>query len=211
MGWEIKQYGVRDFTNYAPKSVVTLMTPEPTGGFYKNEGAVGFLRRFGYADKSGKSDRFNFGGIYTCQKTFHADTRLRMTLTGYDAAAGEITNIEGGLALVTESGEEAARWSFAGMMKRWNRKHAQAAYVPSLHRTPPPEYAYGPRILLCEQTDFLLFLKSFASGEVYYDPAIKLENASSASPNLHRRSQFRIRHAHLARVYHRHEHVFVTD
>lgn len=211
MGWEIKQYGVRDFTSFAPKSVVTLMTPEPTGGFYKSDGAIGFLRRFGYADKSGKDDRINFGGIYTCQKSFHADTGLRMTIAGYDAAAGKITDMEGGLALVTEAGEEAASWSFAGMMKHWNRKHAQAAYVPSLHRTPPPEYAYGPRILLCEQTDFMLFLKAFASGDVYYDPAIKLENASSASPDLHRRSQFRVRHTHLTRMYHRHEHTHLVD
>lgn len=211
LGWEIKQYGVRDFTSFAPKSVVTLMTPEPTGGFYKSDGASGFLRRFGYADKSGKDDRINFGGIYTCQKAFHADTGLRMTISGYDAAAGKITDMEGGLALVTEAGEEAASWSFAGMMKHWNRKHAQAAYVPSLHRTPPPEYAYGPRILLCEQTDFMLFLKAFASGDVYYDPAIKLENASSASPDLHRRSQFRVRHAHLTHMYHRHQQVHVLD
>lgn len=211
MGWEIKQYGVRDFTSFAPKSVVTLMTPEPTGGFYKSDGATGFLRRFGYADKSGKDDRINFGGIYTCQKSFHADTGLRMTIAGYDAAAGKITDMDGGLALVTEAGEEAASWSFAGMMKHWNRKHAQAAYVPSLHRSPPPEYAYGPRILLCEQTDFMLFLKAFASGDVYYDPAIKLENASSASPDLHRRSQFRVRHTHLTRMYHRHEHTHLVD
>ena len=209
MGWEIKQYGVRDFTNFAPKSVVTLMTPEPTGGFYKTEGVVGFLRRFGYTDKSGKADRLNFGGVYTCQKTFHADTGLRMTIAGYDAATGKITDIDGGFALITESGEEAASWSFAGMMKHWNRKHAQAAYVPSLHRTPPPQYAYGSRILLCEQTDFMLFLKAFEAGAVYYDPAIKLENASSLSPDLHRRSQFRVRHSHLTQMYHRHEHVFV--
>jgi hypothetical protein len=205
MGWEIKQYAVRDFRNFAPKSVVTLMTPEPTGGFYKNASATEFVRRFGYADKSGKEDRLNFGGIYSCQKAFHADTGLRMTLKGYDAAAGKIIDIDGGLALVTPDGEEAASWSFAGMMKHWNRKHAQAAYVPSLHRSPPPEYAYGHRVLLCEQTDFLLFLKAFASGEVYYDPALKLENASSANPDLHRRSQFRVRHTHLSKMYHRHE------
>jgi MvaI/BcnI restriction endonuclease family len=211
LGWEIKQYGVRDFKNFAPKSVVTLMTPEPTGGFYKSDGAVAFLRRFGYADKSGKADRLNFGGIYTCQKTFHADTGLRMTIAGYDAAAGKITDIEGGLALITDVGEVAASWTFAGMMKHWNRKHAQAAYVPSLHRTPPPEYAYGSRILLCEQTDFMLFLKAFASGDVYYDPAIKLENAFSASPDLHRRNQFRVRHPHLTCMYHRHEHVRLAE
>lgn len=211
MGWEIKQYGVRDFTKFVPKSVVTLMTPEPTGGFYKNAGPIEFVKRFGYADKSGKADRINFGGIYGSHKTFHADTGLRMAINGYDADAGKITSMDGGLTLVTQDGEETASWSFAGMMKHWNRKHAQAAYVPSLHRAPPAEYAYGPQVLLCEQTDFMLFLKAFASGDVYYDPAIKLTDASSANPDLHRRSQFRVRHTNLTKMYHRHEVVPLTD
>ena len=57
MGWEVKQYGVSDFTSYRAKSPVTLMTPEPTGGLYRDEGVDAFLRRYGYADKSGKSTR----------------------------------------------------------------------------------------------------------------------------------------------------------
>ena len=205
MGWEVKQYGVRDFTKFAPKSAVTLMTPEPTGGFYKTASAAAFVRRFGYADRSGKLDRLNFGGVYSCQKTAHNVTGLRMTLDGFDAASGKITNMDGGLALLTQDGEEAATWSFAGKMKHWNRKHAQAAYVPSLHRIPPSEYSYGPQVLLCEQTDFILFLKAFAAGDVYYDPALKLEKASAASSVPHRRSQFRVQHSKLTRMYHQHE------
>lgn len=210
MGWEVKQYSVRDFIRFAPKSAVTLMTPEPTGGFYRQAGSTEFVKRFGYADKSGKEDRINFGGIYTCQKPSHAGTGLRMTISGYDANTGAMTNIDGGFSLITADGEEAASWSFAGMMKHWNRKHAQAAYVPSLHRKPPPEYSYGPRILLCERTDFFLFLKAFAAGVVYYDPAIKLENASGPSPDLKPRSQFRVRHSNLTQMYHLHETVLLT-
>src|SRR3546814_10709373 len=48
MGWEIKQYGVRDFVSFRPKSPVTLMTPEPTGGVYRTEGVAAFMKRFGY-------------------------------------------------------------------------------------------------------------------------------------------------------------------
>ena len=66
--------------------------------------------------------------------------------------------------------------------------HAQAAYVPSLLRNPPPEYSYGPQVLLCEQTDFLLFLK-----------------ASSPKPEIKRRSQFRVAQGDLTVLYHRHE------
>lgn len=205
LGWEVKQYGVRDFIKFAPKSVVTLFTPEPTGGFYKTRSAEKFVERFGYPDKSGKPDRTNFGGIYSCQKTAHGDTGLRMTLRGFDAAAGKISDMDGGLALVTQDGEEAATWSFSGLMAHWNRKHAQAAYVPSLFRTPPPEYSYGSQILLCEQTDFILFLKAFASGVVYYDPALKLEKAATGKQVLHRRNQFRVQHSNLTQMYHRHE------
>lgn len=205
MGWEVKQYGVKDFVRFAAKSAVTLFTPEPTGGFYKSATPEKFVERFGYPDKSGKPNRINFGGIYTCRTLAHADTGLRMTLKGFDADAGKITDMNGGLVLLTPDGEEAATWTFSGLMAHWNRKHAQAAYVPSLFREPPPEYAYGPRVLLCEQTDFILFLKAFEAGAVYYDPALKLEKTSSGKQTLHRRSQFRIQHSKLTQLYDRHE------
>lgn len=92
-------------------------------------------------------------------------------------------------------------------MVHWNRKHAQAVYVPSLFRRPPPEYFYGSQILLCEQTDFLLFLKAFAAGTIYYDPGIKIERASTDRPVIKRRSQFRVAHADLTGLYQRHESV----
>lgn len=207
MGWEIKQYGVRDFTSFRPKSPVTLMTPEPTGGIYRTEGVAAFMKRFGYPDQAGKPDRFNFGGRYDCKRAHHALTGLRMILTGYDEATGKITDLDGGLALINAADEIAASWTFKGMMAHWNRKHAQAAYVPSLFRTPPPEYSYGAQVLLCEQTDFLLFLRAFSAGKVYYDPAVKVENASSAAPEIKRRSQFRVGHADLTELYQRHENV----
>lgn len=205
MGWEVKQYGVTDFASLKPKSPVTLMTPEPSGGIYRTEGVAAFLHRFGYADQSGKEDRFNFGGIYTCQRDYHALTGLRMVLHGYDAASGRITDMDGAMSLINARDEVAASWSFKGMMAHWNRKHAQAAYIPSIFRAAPPEYAFGSQVLLCEQTDFLLFLKSFAAGAVYYDPGIKIENASTATPLIKRRSQFRVAHAGLTQLYRQHE------
>jgi hypothetical protein len=206
MGWEVKQFGVNDFLRFLPRSPVTLMTPEPTGGLYQTVGIGEFMRRFGYADKSGKADRRNFGGIYTCDRDFHADTGLRMTIDGFDPTdQGKITDLDGGISLRDRDGNDAAVWSFKGMMQHWNRKHAQAAYVPSLFRTPPPEYAFGSLVLLCEQTDFILFLKAFVAGAVYYDPAIKVENVSAVRPDIKRRSQFRIKHRNITQVYHRSE------
>jgi hypothetical protein len=209
LGWEVKQYGVNDFTRFLPKSPVTLMTPEPNAGFYKDAGAELFVRRFGYADKKGKPDRINFGGIYACGKDYHADTGVRMLISGYDSFSGKISDLDGGIQLVDRHGEVTAEWKFKSMMQHWNRKHAQAAYVPSLMRAPPPQYAFGQNILLCEQTDFMLFLKAFADGIVYYDPAIKIENASSSKPLIKRRSQFRVKHSHIAEMYHQSETVYL--
>ena len=207
LGWEIKQYRVRDFSGYQSMGPVTLMTPEPTGGIYRDQGVAGFMHRYGYPDKSGKPDRVNFGGIYACNRDFHADTGLRLALQGYDHESGKITDMTGGIVLLSRQDEVAASWRFTGLMEHWTRKHAQAAYVPSLYREPPPEYAYGPKVLLCEQTDFSLFLKAVADCTVYYDPAIKMEDASSDSPAIKRRSQFRIRHDQLVKMYYRHEYV----
>lgn len=207
LGWEVKQYGVRDFLSFKAKSPVTLMTPEPTGGIYRTEGVDAFMRRFGYPDQSGKADRINFGGRYDCQRKHHLLTGLRMTLSGYDEITGKITDLDGELVLISDRDEVAATWSFKGMMAHWNRKHAQAAYLPSLFRTPPPEYCYGPQVLLCEETDFLMFLQAFATGQVYYDPAIKLVNASSMTPEIKRRSQFRVSHNDLTGLYRRSEKV----
>lgn len=201
LGWEVKQYGVGDFAKFLPKSPVTLMTPEPTGGLYRQQGVAAFMARYAYPDKSGKEDRMNFGGVYACGRDFHPETGLRLVLEGYDTEAGKITDMTGGIALQDRDGQPAALWRYGGIMEHWNRKHAKAAYVPSLFRTPPPEYAYGPRVLLCEQTDFSLFLKAVAAGTIYYDPAIKIEQASGPTPALKRRSQFRIRHCDLGGMY----------
>lgn len=201
MGWEVKQYGVRDFTKYAAKSPVTLMTPEPTGGIYRDEGVEAFLRRYGYPDKAGKEGRINFGGIYTSDRDFHADTGLALRMTGFDAATGKITDVDGAIMLVDRDETIAASWGFKGIMAHWNRKHAKAAYVPSLMRDPPPNYSYGPVVQMNEGTDVLLLLGAFASGAVYYDPGIKMERADTDKPVTKRRSQFRVKHGGLEALY----------
>jgi MvaI/BcnI restriction endonuclease family len=202
LGWEVKQYGVANFERYQPKSPITLFTPEPV---YRLGSSTKFVREYGYPDKSGTPDRINFGGIYTLGKAQHADTGLRMVLDGFDRDSDKITNIDGGLALVDRRGESVAEWKFTALMEHWNRKHAQAVYIPSIFRTPPPEYAFGAQILLCEQTDFVLFLSAIANGIVYYDPALKLENASNSASSAKARSQFRIKHTMITKVYHRNE------
>jgi hypothetical protein len=192
---------VTDFEKFRATSPVTLLTPEPTGGFYREHGVEAFVRRFGYADKSGKEGLLNFGGIYSSVRDFHADTGLQLRLTGYDFKSGKITDLDGGIALLDHNGEVAALWRYTGILDHWKRKHAQAAYVPSLFRAPPPEYHFGPKVMLCEETDLTLFLGAIAKGTIYYDPAIKLERGRPPK----RRSQFRIRHDRLTEMYHKSE------
>ena len=51
IGWELKQHKTR--LDQPPRVVPTLMTPEPTGGIYKDEGIIAFMEKFGYPDKKG--------------------------------------------------------------------------------------------------------------------------------------------------------------
>lgn len=199
LGWEVKQHTVSNFAHFEA-GTITLMTPEPTGGFYKEKGVEAFVRKFGYTDKHGRSDRLNFGGIHKFGSE-HPTTHLTLMLDGYDSKRGRILNADGCIALVSETGAVAASWAFSGILAHWSRKHSKAAYVPSLCRKEPKrQYRYGDKVRLAQGTDSLHLLKALASGAVYYDPGIKLENASS-HPTTKRRSQFRIASKSLSSLY----------
>lgn len=188
------------------------MTPEPTGGYYKTAGVESFVRKYGYPDMTGQAnreDRLNFGGIHRVG-SYHPRTGLAINLKGFDIHAGKIRDATGGIALINRNGDEAAVWHFTDIMQHWNRKHAQAVYIPSIsNKIPDLSYSYGNIIRLGLGTDFLLYLKALASGQVYYDPGIKLENASTA-PRTKRRSQFRIKSADLPALYHEMQTVDLT-
>lgn len=199
LGWEVKQHAVPDFARIEA-GTITLMTPEPTGGFYKEAGVEAFVRRYGYPDKLGRADRLNFGGIHRFGLK-HLSTGLKLLLDGYDATESRILNADGCLALVSDNGAVAASWAFSSLLDHWSRKHAKAAYVPSQCRKDPRwQYCYGSKVRLAEGTDPLHLLKAFASGAAYYDPGIKLERASGR-PTTKRRSQFRIASKSLSILY----------
>jgi hypothetical protein len=208
LGWEIKQFGVDNFARINSK-VITLMTPEPTDGFYKTSGAEAFLRKYGYPDVSGKPDRLNFGGVHKSD-LLHPRTNLTLKLIGYDQHEGKIRNANGRIALIDQDNNETASWSFSSMLLHWNRKHNQACYVPSLsEKTNSRNYKYGNNIILGTGTDFLMFLKEMASGNIYYDPGIKLENMST-KPLIKKRSQFRIVSRNLGNLYKLNEIIDIT-
>ena len=198
-GWEVKQHTVSDFVRYSA-GAITLMTPEPSAGVYADRGVTEFVGRYGYPDTRGRADRRNFGGMHrfgrVCERT-----GLTLTLTGYDRRSRRITDATGGVELIDSAGERAAVWPYASILEHWRRKHAFAAYVPSLCRDEHGrEYRYGHRIRLGIGTDILRFLDGIASGAVYYDPGIKVEGSGTRRRSK-RRSQFRIRSSEIGRLY----------
>lgn len=199
LGWEVKQFGVANFAR-VNNAIITLMTPEPTHGYYVTDGTEAFIRKYGYADVSGKLDRMNFGGVHK-SGIKHQRTNLELKLIGFDYEAGKIRSTDGRIALVDNNDIEAASWSFSSMLKHWNRKHNLACYVPSLSGIEEDrKYKYGNNIILGSGTDFQLFLTQMANGNIYYDPGIKMEN-SSIKPKIKKRSQFRIKSQHLPSLY----------
>jgi hypothetical protein len=212
LGWEIKQFGVKAFPAIGTKPT-TLMTPEPNGGFYVEQGAQEFVRKYGYPDKSGKPDRLNFGGKHLVNHVCRT-TNLTMKLIGFDCTTYSITDANGAIALIDEHEVITASWSFAKLMDHWKRKHAQAVYVPCLSQPSikgGKEYYYGKDIELGVGTSFEIILKAMAEGHVYYDPGIKLEKASTAKPKLKKRSQFRVNHRELYSLYNHFELVDITS
>ena len=151
----------------------------------------------------------NFGGVHKIGVR-QQRTNLQLELLGFDTASGKIRDTNGKIALIDIKGNEAASWSFSSMLKHWNRKHNKACYVPSLsQKEPKQQYKYGNNIILGEGTDFQLFLKQIAVGNLYYDPGIKMENAST-KPKIKPRSQFRIKSLYLSNLYRINEIVDLT-
>jgi len=199
LGYEIKQFKAKSFDHIA-NEVITLMTPEPNGGIYVKDGIDNFIRSYGYDDKSGVIDRLNFGGIHKMGAR-QPLTGLTLELIGFDIESSKIRNASGSIALIDDKGNEASSWSFTSLIKHWNRKHNQACYIPSKSiLLPARQYYYGNNILLGDGTDFQLFLKQMALGNIYYDPGIKMEQAST-KPLIKRRSQFRIKSGNINYLY----------
>lgn len=189
MGWELKAFS---------SDKISLFTPEPDGGFYRDQGAEAFVRRFG---KQTKPDTLYFTGLHRANHR-QASTGLTLAVTGFDNSKQRIVDLNGGIVLLTDSGEAAAHWSFARLMEKWNRKHAQAAYIPyEAQDNPIREYYYHSPALLGEGTDFSLFMSAMSGGKIVFDPGTKVVLQPDGKSHTKPRSQFRISVKHLTSLY----------
>lgn len=198
-GWEVKARQVSN-VDRPGASTVTLFTPEPTAGIYKDAGIEEFVRRYGYPDTKGRDDRLNIGGIYRAGKLAHHRTGLRLILDGFDVGTKKYTST-GAIQLLDKKDNVAAAWPFAKLMDHWKAKHAHAVFVPSQpRRAPDLQYRFGRKVLLGEGAEFGLFLNAVHEGRVYYDPGIKLEGVTTI-PKPKKRSQFRVASKDLPLLY----------
>lgn len=196
LGWEIKAFS---------GSHITVMTPEPDGGFYGESGVGAFVRRFGRMVE-GKDQMYFTGRHYFGR----ADSTTAMTLglVGFDITKGTITDVSGRIVLTDSIGAEGASWSYSHLLTHWNRKHSSAAYVRYLSTpTELPAYTYGNPVLFGQRTDFSRYLRALAAGKVVFDPGSKIDGISSEHPKVKARSQFRIAKRHLQTLYERFDEV----
>lgn len=209
LGWEIKGAEVKNPLCPPPSKVFTLMTPEPSGGLYSEEGPAEFIRKFGYADLGGRLDRINFGGIH---KVGVPNPRTGLTLLVEGGSKDGKFDPFGKLALVDPAGYEAASWSFAKLAELWNRKHSYAAYMfAQKSNISERKYNYGALSNIAEGTRLDLLISALSSGKIYFDPGMKLENVSGTVPKVKRRSQFRIKYKDLKFLYKEYETVSLED
>lgn len=193
MGWELKAFS---------GSRITLMTPEPNGGMYFEQGVKAFVRQFGSPTSD---DTLYFTGTHRANLR-NEKTRLTLNVRGFNPTRSTIEDVTGAVELLTDEGNCAAAWSFADLMISWNKKHAQAAYIPyESEKVNEPAYRYFSPALLGVGTDFNRYLTSLNSGLIIFDPGSKVMNASTAKSSVKARSQFRIPLKKLASLYQKFE------
>lgn len=205
LGWEVKQFSVMNFEKFGSKSI-TLMDHSPTGGYFSEKGAEAFIRKYGYKDRKGRISRMNFGGTHKYE-IVHKLTSLQLIQKGFDPKKKSFAP-NGYVALVDEKGNLAATWSFKSIIEHWKAKHPQACYVPSRIRKGDfgncnQQYSYGNKIFLGSFTDVSLFLNELCSGNIFYDPGIKLELAidGERGKEIKVRSLFRTKPINLSSLY----------
>lgn len=191
-----------DFLGFEIKAVsgskITLMTPEPNGGFYGTHGVAAFVSKYGKPRPDGVT---YFTGAHTVN-TPCTSSGQTLRLSGYDPTTGKINNVSGGIQLVDAQGTLSAEWSFSHLINHWGRKHASAAYIPYT-KSPllPLQFHFKSPIFLAEGTTFDLYLRAMHNGQVIYDPGSKVTVLPTGKSVVKARSQFRTSMRHLNTLY----------
>lgn len=184
---------------------LTLFTPEPDGGIYKNSFEQ-FMREYGYQ----KECVYRFTGIHRVGEIAtrsqlsmqiiwkHPKTTETKEYSSYAPMATQLNKLE--VRLTDASGTVAASWSIERLMNNWGVKHQSCVYVPckvtpnSKEETVKQGYkklvSFGSEILWCQKTSMKHLLDSLASGIIFLDPAPKFDPENAK--NNKRRSQWRI-------------------
>ena len=182
-GWELKCFS---------GSTVTLMTPEPDGGEYAEMGVREFVIQYGHVSPDG--GRY-FTGPYSSTANNKFDCIRHIFVNGYDVKQKQITDVQGSVQLV-QDGYEIASWSFAHLLKHWNKKHEKACYV-KYSKTEDSLIRFKPTVQLCTITSPNFLLDSLCSGIVYYDPGSRI----NIDGKLKARSQFRVKEKNIPCLY----------
>lgn len=184
--WELKSHS---------GSAVTLMTPEPDTGIYREDLGY-FLHQYGRSD----SNRRDFTGRHLVN-AINVDSRLTLRMEGYDPIIGEVVDPEGGLFLRDENGCLAAGWSFNKILTHWSRKHSNTAYVSySVEERDVRYYHFGPEVCLCSGAGLKPFLQALYADVVYYDPGINMKLGKSGWV-AKKRNQFRVGWKNINKLY----------
>jgi hypothetical protein len=189
-GWELKTFSQKR---------ITLMTPEPDQGFYRDMGAKEFTLKYGH-DSPGAVKYFT--GTHKVD-IFNETSKMTLMIKGFDYDRGTITDMSGGLFLFDNNKEPVAIWSFNELITHWSRKHSHVCYVNYKVEIKHNKigYVYFSPVYLGELTDLSYFLKTMQSGLIVYDPATKVTKNSNGNMTVKARNQFRINFNDLHNLY----------
>lgn len=193
--WELKSHS---------SGAVTLMTPEPDLGTYR-EDLGKFLQSYGICSDARK----DFTGRHLVDIP-NERSGLTLRMEGYDAETREVIDPNGGLILRDKSGEVAAGWTFNKILTHWSRKHAQTAYVAyRVEERDVRYYHYGPEIFLCKGAGLKPFLQAMYKNVIYHDPGINMKfvNGRWASK---KRNQFRVAWKNISNLYEDSERILLS-
>jgi hypothetical protein len=201
LGWEVKGLSAKRPGPIPKSKRVTLMTPSPTGGDFSTLGPIGFVGRYGHPDAKDPSRR-NFGGMFRSGSAI-GDHQLSLTVDGFDRTHPDKFSATGAIRLLRPDSVSAVEWSLAKMIEHWNLKHAKAVYVPAIAEGvgTARRYWFGDTVHLGVGTDFARLLTAMASGQLVYDPGLKVEQFGLSDEKLKQRHQFRISFGNLPQLY----------